>query len=55
MAKLAKHLTLMHEIAGSNPGRCNDFFACTFFYGKNLVHKELNYRGYLTRLAIKEL
>ena len=37
MAKLARHLTLMHEIAGSN------FFFCLhfFFHGKNLVLKEL--------------
>ena len=36
MAKLARHLTLMQEVAGSNPGRCIDFFffffACTFFF-----------------------
>ena len=45
MAKLARHLTLMHEIAGSNPSRCFDFFfffAWTFlFMKKNVVLKEL--------------
>ena len=30
MAKLARHLTLMHEVAGSNPGRCIDLFI--FFF-----------------------
>ena len=45
MAKLARHLTRMHEVAGSNPGRCIDFFFfCLhfFFHGKNFAYKELN-------------
>ena len=35
----------MQEVAGSNPGRCIEFFIffCLhfLFYGKNLAHKEL--------------
>ena len=45
MAKLARHLTLMHEVACSNLGRCIDFFfflPALFFHGKNLAYKELN-------------
>ena len=44
MAKLARHLTLMQEVAGSNPGPGDFFFFfCLhfFFHGKNLAHKEL--------------
>ena len=61
MAKLARHLTLMQEVAGSNPGRCIDFFFfliffCLhfFFHGKNLAHKELIINIYITQTENKK-
>ena len=55
MAKLARHLAPMHEIAGSNPRKCLHFFLpALFFLGKNLVLKELTFEDALKIVSSME-